>query len=74
MFLTDGYDNVPQETRLLSQELKRELITHNIYSKFSVLGIGTHDAGLLGMLTDIGTQRGIYVYLEPGQTGPEMVK
>ena len=64
MFLTDGLDNNPKATREMSKVLKNELYQRNIYSKFSVIGIGEHDAAFLGMLTDIGTQRGIYLYLQ----------
>jgi len=55
MFLTDGLDNNPASTKEMSKILKQELYSRNIYSKFSVIGIGEHDADFLGKLTDIGT-------------------
>jgi len=53
--LTDGLDNCREKTTLLSQQLKLALEEKNIYSKFSVIGIGDHEAPLLGKMADIGT-------------------
>jgi hypothetical protein len=35
----------------------------NVLSKFSVIGLGDHEASLLGTLADIGTNRGLYYYV-----------
>jgi hypothetical protein len=35
----------------------------DVLSKFSVLGLGDHEASLLGELADIGTNTGIYSYV-----------
>ena len=49
----------------VSQLLKQELKARNVYSKFSVLGIGAHDADFMAKLAAIGTERGLYNYIEP---------
>lgn len=40
LFMTDGLDNVPHETRGISKALKELLLKKEVYSKFSVIGIG----------------------------------
>lgn len=44
LFLTDGKDDSKDETKLVSEELKKELTKREIYSKFSVIGLGEHEA------------------------------
>ena len=48
---------------MISAKLREELYSRNIYSKFSVIGLGEHEASLLGVMAEIGTQRGLYVYI-----------
>ena len=62
LFMTDGLDNNPSKTAEFSRQLKAVLRDKNIYSKFSVIGIGEHEAPLLGQMCDIGTQKGLYFY------------
>lgn len=40
LFMTDGLDNVPQETKAISRQLRDLILRKEIYSKFSVIGIG----------------------------------
>eukprot|EP00347_Sterkiella_histriomuscorum_P009291 403341768 len=68
LFMTDGLDNVPHETRPISLALKKELLKKEVYSKFNVIGIGMeHQSDQLGMMLDIGTQRGVYQYMQNPQ-------
>ena len=36
-----------------------------IFTKFSVIGIANHEAGLMNELLEIGTERGIYCNVNP---------
>lgn len=51
-------------TETISAKLKSELFNRIIFSKFSVIGLGNHDSALLGMMADIGTERGLYTYVK----------
>lgn len=55
LFLTDGHDGSPDRAIQVSEELKATLLNKNIYSKFSVIGIGDHNSELLGKMCSIGT-------------------
>lgn len=48
LFLTDGQDGELDRTKEASAELRKELMIKEVFSKFSVIGIGDHDAGFLG--------------------------
>lgn len=60
LFLTDGQDLKKNQTLEVSNKLKAEILRRNIYSKFSVIGIGEYEIELLNSLCEIGTERGIY--------------
>lgn len=48
-----------EKTIAVSKILKDTLYSKNIYSWFNVIGLGNqHDPAFLGMLADIGTERG----------------
>ena len=64
LFMTDGLDNVPHETRGITKALKELLIKREVYCKFNVIGIGMeHQSDQLGEMLDVGTQRGVYHYM-----------
>jgi hypothetical protein len=64
LFLTDGCDGNRDRTIKLSETLKNVLYQKNIYSWFNVIGLGEgHDAAFLGLLADIGTERGQFEYM-----------
>lgn len=55
ILITDSDDVFPERTKVMADDLKKELCKKNIYSKFSVLGLGEHDSNFLGMMADFGT-------------------
>ncbi len=58
VFLTDGLDRFPDETKVASLELKNAL--DRVYSKFNVIGFGRNfDVEILNFLVSSGTQLGI---------------
>ena len=47
LFLTDGQDGNVEATKSVSLELKEALNKREIYSRFSVIGVGSYDASFL---------------------------
>ncbi len=48
--MTDGMDNNPGETKMLSKNLCDDLIQRDIFFKFSLLGIGEYDSQFIDMI------------------------
>ena len=68
LFLTDGKDNDSNKTSLACANLHQTLIKKDVYAKFSVIGIGKHDAKRLNSLLELGSERGLYANVSNEQT------
>ncbi|TNV80883.1 hypothetical protein FGO68_gene16750 [Halteria grandinella] len=60
LFLTDGLDNDPSETEIITKEFKETLRAKAIQSNFSVIGIDDHESSFMRDLSSLGQETGSY--------------
>ena len=67
IFLTDGADGSPSNTREVSRGLKHSILVNEVYSKFSVIGLTDAQPELLNEIIGIGSEVGTYMMVDSSQ-------